>query len=88
MKIRCPFCKHKIEFPRFAEAHIAVVWELFERYKWNRTHTAAAMGIPVRTLRNWISKWEAMGIAIPDSPESISERRKRANEKAREKGQS
>ena len=34
--------------------------EVLEAHKWNKTNAAAAMGVSLRTLRNWIPSIQAM----------------------------
>ena len=40
--------------------------------KGNRTQTAKALGISVRTLRNYINEWREQGVQIDTSEEAIA----------------
>lgn len=36
-------------------------------HDFNRTYTAEALGISIRTLRNYLNSYKKMGIAVPDA---------------------
>jgi DNA-binding NtrC family response regulator len=42
-----------------------VILRRLERFGYNRTHTAASLGICIRTIRNKIARYRSEGIDIP-----------------------
>jgi len=46
------------------EVQRIITFEALEYYDGNRTHTANALGLSRRTIRNWMNEWRRQGFAI------------------------
>lgn len=74
--------------PRDLESlkYVSTMWDAQMRYflralktmNWNRTKTAAALGVSLRTVRVWILYLKDHGVAVPDSRARGGNRRKKA----------
>jgi len=67
-RCRCPGCGHPIPLPRLTTAMFQIVIQVLEANNHNRTETARALGMPLRTLRNWIRMFRDVGFDVPSAP--------------------
>jgi len=70
---KCPHCGETVTVPRLTEATFQIVYHALEAHGWMRQSTADALGMPVRTLRNWIEHYRKLGFDIPDAPDRWAE---------------
>ena len=51
-------------YPFIHEMIVKIVYDRLVQCDWNRTHTAASLGISLRSVRDWIKRLKASGCEI------------------------
>jgi len=65
--MKCQQCGATLPSTHWSAFTAIWFYEKLREYNWNRTHTANAVGISVRTVRHWVKHLRDAGYDIPDS---------------------
>lgn len=69
MTVQCPNCKKiiAIKEKEYAELRRAYIYSTLADNNFNRTNTAKAMGVNVKTVTNWVRNLRNNGYHVPES---------------------
>lgn len=69
MTVQCPNCKKiiAIKEKEYAELRRAYIYSTLADNNFNRTNTAKAMGVNVKTVTNWVRNLRNNGYNVPES---------------------